>query len=59
MTASNGAAMGLVTTANSTMGRLKMSNKDTTMGMPKCDEDYDNDEDGVKDEDFAQEIFKD
>ena len=29
------------------------------MGMPKCDEDYDNDEDGVEDEDFVQEILKD
>jgi hypothetical protein len=29
------------------------------MGMPKCDEDYDNDEDFVEDEDFVQEILKD
>jgi hypothetical protein len=30
------------------------------MGMPKCDEDYDNDdEDVVEDEDFVEEILKD
>jgi hypothetical protein len=29
------------------------------MGMLKFDEDYDNDEDVVKDEDFVEEILKD
>ncbi len=29
------------------------------MGMPKCDEDYDNDEDFFEDEYFVQEILKD
>jgi len=33
--------------------------EDEMMGMPKCDEDYDNDEDFVEDEDFVQEILKD
>ena len=52
-------AMGLVTTASGNMGRLKCDDN-KAMGMPKCDEDYDNDdEDVVEDEDFVEEILKD
>jgi hypothetical protein len=29
----------------------------TTMGMPKCGEEYDNDEDVVKAEDFVEEVI--
>ena len=47
-----------MTTANGNMGRLKCNN-DKMMGMLKFDEDYDNDEDVVKDEDFVEEILKD
>ena len=55
-TANGNDAMGLVTTANRNMGRLKCD-IDETMGMPKCDEDYDNDEDVVEDKDFAKKII--
>ena len=57
-TANGNDAMGLVTTANENMGRSKCD-VDETMGMPKRDEDYDNDEDVVEDEDFAKNIIKD
>ena len=39
------------------MGRSKCD-VDETMGMLKRDEDYDNDEDVVEDEDFAENIIK-
>jgi hypothetical protein len=55
-TANGNDAMGLVTTANGNMGRLKCDD-DQMMGMPKCDEDYDNDEDIIDDEDFAKEVI--
>ena len=51
-------AMGLVTTASGNMGRLKCDDN-KAMGMPKCDEDYDNDKDVVKDKDFVEEILND
>ena len=57
-TANGNDAMGLVTTANGNLGRLKWDD-DKTKGMPKCDEDYDNDEDVVEDEDFVEEIVND
>ena len=57
-TANGNDAMGLVTTANRNMGRLKCD-VDKMMGMPKRDEDYDNDEDVVEDEDFVEKIIKD
>ncbi len=57
-TANGNDAMGLVTTANRNMGRLKCD-IDEMMGMPKRDEDYDNDEDVVEDEDFVEKIIKD
>jgi hypothetical protein len=40
------------------MGRLKC-NDDEKMGMPKCDEDYDNEEDVDDVGDFVQEILND
>ncbi len=58
ITANGNDAMGLVTTANSNMVQLKCDDN-KTMGMPKCDDDYDNDEDVVKDEDFVEEIIND
>ena len=57
-TANGNDVMGLVTTANGNMGRSKCDVNET-MGMPKRDEDYDNDEDVVEDEDFTENIIKD
>ncbi len=50
--------MGLVTTVNGNMGRLKCD-VGKSMGMPKRDEDYDNGEDDVEDEDLVEKIIKD
>ena len=51
-------AMGLVATVNGNMKRSKCDVGES-MGMPKRDEDYDNDEDVVEDEDFVEKIIKD
>ena len=48
-------AMGLVTKANGNYAIGLVT--DTTMEMPKCDEEYDNDEDVVEDGVFVEEVI--
>jgi hypothetical protein len=57
-TANGNDEKGLATTEYGNMGRLKC-NDDKKMGMPKCDEDYDNEEDVDDVGDFVQEILND